>query len=88
MKALVLIGGLGTRLHPLTYTTPKAMLPIVNTPFLDRLIRRLENHGVNDIVFAINYLAGELKEYIEKRRKNYEAKIICSIEPQTSPHND
>ncbi|MEI8149360.1 MAG: NDP-sugar synthase, partial [Actinomycetes bacterium] len=82
MKAIVLIGGQGTRLRPLTYTTTKAMLPIVNQPFLDRLIRRLEANDVSNIVFAINYLANDLQAYLEQQKKNYKAKITCSIEPQ------
>lgn len=82
MKAVVLIGGKGTRLRPLTYTTTKAMLPIVNIPFVDRLIKRLEFHGVTEIIFAINYLAEEMKSYLEEQGDRYKARIVCSIEPK------
>jgi mannose-1-phosphate guanylyltransferase len=82
MKALVLIGGKGTRLRPLTYTTTKAMLQIANIPFVDRLIRRLESHGVTEIIFAINYLAEEMKAYLENQRNRFRARVICSLEPE------
>ncbi len=82
MKAVVLIGGQGTRLRPLTYTTTKALLPIVNRPFLDRLIRRLEASGVSQIILAANHQAGELQEFVEREKTNYRADLICSIEPQ------
>jgi mannose-1-phosphate guanylyltransferase len=82
MKAVVLIGGKGTRLRPLTYTTTKAMLPIANVPFVDRLIKRLESHGITEIIFAMNYLAEEMKSYLENQRNRYKARIICSIEPK------
>ncbi|GIU86869.1 MAG: hypothetical protein KatS3mg009_1384 [Acidimicrobiia bacterium] len=46
MKAVVLVGGEGTRLRPLTYTTPKPLLPIANRPFLERQLSWLAEHGV------------------------------------------
>jgi mannose-1-phosphate guanylyltransferase len=82
MKAVVLIGGQGTRLRPLTYTTTKAMLPIVNVPLLDRLIKRLEAADIDHIIFAVNYHAGELQRYLEQNKSNYKAQITFSMEPR------
>jgi NDP-sugar pyrophosphorylase family protein len=56
MKAIVLVGGEGTRLRPLTYTTPKSLLPIANQPFLERQLAWLESHGVDDVVLSLGYL--------------------------------
>lgn len=56
MKAVILIGGEGTRLRPLTCNTPKALVPILNRPFLEHLLRYLEKHGIRDIILAIGYL--------------------------------
>jgi len=56
MKAVILVGGLGTRLRPLSINTPKAMMPVVNTPFLEYVIRRLSRHNVSHIVLAISHL--------------------------------
>jgi NDP-sugar pyrophosphorylase family protein len=56
VKAIVLVGGEGTRLRPLTYTTPKPLLPIVNEPFLERQLRWLARHGIDEVVLSLGYL--------------------------------
>jgi mannose-1-phosphate guanylyltransferase len=53
--AIVLVGGEGTRLRPLTYDTPKAMLPIANRPFLEHQFEHLRRHGVDRIILACGY---------------------------------
>ena len=55
MFAVVLVGGFGTRLRPLTNTVPKPMLPIGNTPMVVRLAERLAAGGVTDIVLALGF---------------------------------
>jgi len=52
----VLVGGQGTRLRPLTYTTPKSLLPIANRAFLERQLEWLVSHGVDDVVLSLGYL--------------------------------
>ena len=56
MKAVVLVGGEGTRLRPLTYDTPKPLLPIANRAFLDRQLDWLAAHGVDEVVLSLGYL--------------------------------
>ena len=56
MKAVVLVGGEGTRLRPLTFTTPKPLLPIANQPFLERQLAWLAAHGVDEVVLSMGYL--------------------------------
>jgi NDP-sugar pyrophosphorylase family protein len=56
MKAVVLVGGEGTRLRPLTYTTPKPLLPIANVAFLERQLAWLARHGVDEVVLSLGYL--------------------------------
>lgn len=55
MIAVVLVGGEGTRLRPLTHETPKAMLPIANRPFLEHQVEHLRRHGVDHIILACGY---------------------------------
>ena len=55
MKAVVLLGGEGTRLRPLTYTTPKQMLPVVEVPMLERVVAHLTAHGVDEVVLSLGY---------------------------------
>ncbi len=56
MKAVVLVGGEGTRLRPLTLATPKPLLPIANQPFLERQLGWLAAHGVTEVVLSLGYL--------------------------------
>jgi mannose-1-phosphate guanylyltransferase len=56
VKAVVLVGGQGTRLRPLTYTTPKSLLPIANRAFLERQLEWLLSHGIDDVVLSLGYL--------------------------------
>lgn len=55
MKAIVLLGGLGTRLRPLTLVTPKQMLPVVNRPMIERVLQHLGSHGVTTAVLSLGY---------------------------------
>jgi mannose-1-phosphate guanylyltransferase len=55
VKAVVLVGGQGTRLRPLTLSTPKPMLPIVEVPMIERVAAHLAAHGVDEIVLSMGY---------------------------------
>ena len=57
MKAIILAGGLGTRLRPLTYSTPKSLVPVLNRPFLEHVLLRLKKHGVDEAILALSHLA-------------------------------
>jgi mannose-1-phosphate guanylyltransferase len=56
VKAVVLVGGEGTRLRPLTRTVPKPLLPIAGQPFLERQLHWLAGHGVDEAVLSLGYL--------------------------------
>jgi mannose-1-phosphate guanylyltransferase len=55
VRAVVLVGGFGTRLRPLTLHTPKQMLPVVNRPMIERVVEHLAQHGVSHAVLAMGY---------------------------------
>lgn len=63
MQAIVLVGGEGTRLRPLTFGTPKPMVPIVNVPFLARTLERLSEVGIQDVILPAGYLPQAITEY-------------------------
>ena len=73
MKAVILIGGEGTRLRPLTCNTPKAMVPILNKPFLEHLLSYLEKHGVREVILAMGYPD---KEAASSLIKKYDLDIL------------
>ncbi|MGH9104997.1 MAG: nucleotidyltransferase family protein, partial [Acidimicrobiales bacterium] len=55
MRAVVLVGGEGTRLRPLTYYTPKQMLPVAGRPVIERVLEHLAGHGVDEAVLSLGY---------------------------------
>jgi mannose-1-phosphate guanylyltransferase len=55
MRAVVLVGGEGTRLRPLTYSVPKQMLPVAEVPLIERVLAHLVGHGVTDVVLSLGY---------------------------------
>lgn len=63
MKAVILVGGKGTRLLPLTCNTPKSMVPVLNRPFMEYVVKHLGEHKVNDIIMAMNYLPEAIENY-------------------------
>ena len=63
MKAVILVGGEGTRLRPLTIHRPKPMQPVANRPFIEHVFRHLKAHGVSDIILSMCYLPGVIQEY-------------------------
>lgn len=68
MKAVVLVGGEGTRLRPLTSTTPKPLLPLMGRPFLHHVLDHLALHGVHEVVLSSPYLESVFSAFIDERR--------------------
>ncbi|KAF5436719.1 mannose-1-phosphate guanylyltransferase / phosphomannomutase [Candidatus Methanophagaceae archaeon] len=67
-KAVILAGGYGTRLRPLTFTTPKVMIPLVNKPVIEYIVDYLAEYGLKDIVITLNYLREQTINYLSKRK--------------------
>ncbi len=63
MKAVILVGGEGTRLRPLTCNIHKAMVPVLNKPFLEHMIHYLRGYGVDDIIPTLCHLPEHIKDY-------------------------
>ena len=76
MKALILAGGFGTRLRPLSCTRPKMLFPVANTPLLDWTLKELAKNNVKETILAVNYMADP---FIERYGgKAYGMKIFYS----------
>src|ERR687887_2279392 len=66
MKAVILAGGLGTRLQPYTFFIPKPMLPLGNKPLLEYIIEWLKNEGgIDQIVVCVSYLHRTIEDYFD-----------------------
>jgi mannose-1-phosphate guanylyltransferase len=79
MEAIILAGGFGTRLKPLTYTRAKSLLPILNKPMISHLIESLPDE-VDKIVLAVNYRKEQIENYF--RKNDHGREIIVNDEPK------
>ncbi len=68
MKCLILAGGFGTRLRPLSCTLPKLLFPVANRPILDWTIENLAKHGIDEVILAVNYMAETIMRYFGTSR--------------------
>lgn len=64
MRAVIIAGGSGTRLRPLTYNTPKPMVPLFDKPFLQYQIELLREHGIKEIIINLHYLSDSIKNVL------------------------
>src|SRR5690349_7318529 len=63
MNAVILAGGEGTRLRPLTSNQPKPMMPIANVPMMEHIVKLLARHGFDDIVVTVAFMANHIRTY-------------------------
>jgi mannose-1-phosphate guanylyltransferase / phosphomannomutase len=63
MKAVIMAGGEGTRLRPLTSNQQKAMAPLANRPMMEHIVRLLKKHGFDDIVVTVAFMANTVRTY-------------------------
>ena len=81
MKAVVLVGGEGTRLRPLTFSTPKQMLPIVGVPMIERVLGHLARHGIDEAVLSLGYLPDAfISAYPDGRAAG--VRLTYAVEPE------
>jgi mannose-1-phosphate guanylyltransferase len=69
LKAIVLAGGFGTRLRPLSCTRPKLLFPIGNKPALDWTIEKLAKSGIKEVILAVNYMADAFVQHYRKSKQ-------------------
>lgn len=79
MKAMIFAAGKGTRLKPLTDNTPKALIQVNDLPILERVIRKLIDCGVNEIIINVHYLADQIIEFL-RVKNNFGIRIEVSDE--------
>ena len=63
MRAVVMAGGEGTRLRPMTANQPKVLLPVVNRPVMEHVLRLLKRHGFDETVVTVQFLASLIRTY-------------------------
>jgi mannose-1-phosphate guanylyltransferase len=82
MQALILVGGHGTRLRPITLTLPKPIIPLVDRPFLRYMIDWLARHGVDDVVMACGFLPDQLRDTLGDEAGGVRLRYVEEPEPR------
>jgi mannose-1-phosphate guanylyltransferase len=81
MKAVILVGGQGTRLRPLTESKPKPMIPVANRPHMEHVFNLLKQHGIDTVILALGYLPGLIQQYFGNGER-FGLRIIYSVEDE------
>ena len=81
MKAVILAAGKGTRLHPLTLTRPKHLVPVGGKPIIDHILATFKHAGINEVVFIVNYMAERLQQHLGDGTK-YGMKFEYAVQKQ------
>ena len=82
MKALLLVGGFGTRLRPLTFEVPKPMVEFANKPIVEHQIEALVSVGVKEIILGVGFQSDRMRTYVEELGKKLGVSILVSIEKE------
>ena len=82
MHAVILAGGRGRRLRPVTDYVPKPLVPVANTPLLEWQLRYLESHGVASAVLCTGYRAGQISDYLSTRGGRGRIRAAVSVEDE------
>src|SRR5713226_7424252 len=81
MQAVVMAGGEGSRLRPLTINHPKPMVPLVNRPVMGHIVELLKRHNINEIVATLQYRADDIQNYFGDG-SNVGVTMNYSVEPR------
>lgn len=79
MKAVVLAGGFGTRLRPLSCTRPKLLFPIGNKPLLDWTVEKLAKSGTQEVILAVNYMVDAFVQHYRKSKQRPKISFLRDI---------
>jgi D-glycero-alpha-D-manno-heptose 1-phosphate guanylyltransferase len=82
MEAIVLAGGLGTRLRSVITDVPKPMAPVANRPFLDYILYYLKNQGIDKVVLAVGYKWEVIRDYYKDDRASFGLALDYSVETE------
>ena len=81
MQALVLAGGEGTRLRPLTYTTPKPVMPLAGRPFLSFMLDWVRSHGVDEVILSCGFMSDDVKHVLGDIYDGMRLRYVVEEEP-------
>jgi mannose-1-phosphate guanylyltransferase / phosphomannomutase len=82
MRAVLMAGGSGTRLRPLTCDLPKPMVPLLNRPIAEHIINLLKRHGIDEVIATLHYLPDVLRDYFQDGSE-FGVRMSYAVEEQT-----
>ena len=85
MKAVVMAGGEGSRLRPLTLERPKPMITLGHAPAIEHILRLLKHHGITDIVISLHYLGSVIEDYFRSARSSGSTSPIPTKTARSAP---
>ncbi len=86
MKAIIPVAGAGTKLRPLTYTQPKALIPMAGKTILSVIVDQLVEAGVDDFIFVIGYLGEKIQRYIAKTYPHLKYTLVTQSDRRGTGH--
>lgn len=81
IKALIMAGGKGTRIRPLTLIRPKPLIPVANRPMIDYILENLKQDGFKDIIVTLNYLPHNIINGLKRKYKDFKIKYSTEKHP-------
>tara|TARA_Y100001935_G_C17300124_1_gene508708 strand:+ start:749 stop:1801 length:1053 start_codon:yes stop_codon:yes gene_type:complete len=76
VKVVIMAGGKGTRLHPVTKVLPKPLIPVNEKPIIEHIIEKFYNSGCNEFSLTVNYKSSLIKAYFDELKPPYKIKFI------------
>ena len=86
MKAVIPVAGAGTKLRPLTYTQPKALIPIAGKTILSHIVDQLSEAGLTEFIFIVGYLGEKIQDYVKQTYPNLTTHFVYQNERQGTGH--
>lgn len=82
MKAVIMCGGVGSRLRPITESVPKPLIKLLNKPVIDIIIEKLISENITDIYLSLGYMATQIIDHCEKKKFNAEIRYCTELTPK------
>lgn len=86
MKAIIPVAGAGTKLRPLTYTQPKALIPLAGKTVLSIIVDQLHDAGINEFVFIVGYLGEKIQDYVKSHYPHLTCHFVYQNERYGTGH--
>ena len=86
MKAVIPVAGAGTKLRPLTYTQPKALIPIAGKTILSHIVDQLRDAGITEFIFIVGYLGEKIQDYVKQTYPHLTTHFVYQNERQGTGH--